>query len=535
MTKRVPATKRRLRSGIVVGLLVVSATCVWTMRGVLFAPELFPPVPFPPELFSPVPPPTAVAAGDLATSSAAVPGATAGELEAASATETERANRDVVAAAGVYGRLLDNRGEPLAGFQVLFKLNESFREKPVTVGADGKFAFPIVVAGEYTLSTAPFDLVAQRLTLVVGERREIDLRLSAEQVAVTFRILRRGQLETSSSLWLMEDGRRAFQPSPDPDGLFRIVLRAGSRSVGIENPATPIRKDRPCFEQIVSIPADASRCERTLTMLATDLVVTVLDELGSIALNCRVMVRGEKHPFYPHEWANPVRPEGAAFSCLPPGEYEVLVLGQDVFVPPSQHITVPAGDQQLALQFAVARAAPVRLVLRSRGQVVNGLPPESMPVLHDHDRDIHYTLLGSSKAQYRHRRFGFANVLPGLVTLHCADRLVEDELQYLAFEPIEPQSFAVVLGRENQIELQVEPRAMVDLRACETGGREQFGATIEVFAGEQKVRSHPVLGCQRFLSHLPPGDYRIVIDRGGQIREHSLLVARQDVRLRLRP
>ena len=76
---------------------------------------------------------------------------------------------------------------------------------------------------------------------------------------------------------------------------------------------------------------------------------------------------------------------------------------------------------------------------------------------------------------------------------------------------------------------------MVDLRACETRGREQFGATIEVFAGEQKVRSHPVLGCQRFLSHLPPGDYRIVIDRGGQIREHSLLVPRQDVRLRLRP
>ena len=78
-------------------------------------------------------------------------------------------------------------------------------------------------------------------------------------------------------------------------------------------------------------------------------------------------------------------------------------------------------------------------------------------------------------------------------------------------------------------------RAMVDLRACEANGREQFDAKISVFAGDQQVRSHKVRGSQRFLSFVPPGDYRVVIDRKGTVREHSLVVARQDVRLRLRP
>jgi len=90
-------------------------------------------------------------------------------------------------------------------------------------------------------------------------------------------------------------------------------------------------------------------------------------------------------------------------------------------------------------------------------------------------------------------------------------------------------------GSDNVLEPRVQHRALVDLRACEAGGREQFSATIEVFAGEQRVRSHEVNGCQRFRSHLPPGDYRVQIDRGGVLREHALVVGRDDIHLRLRP
>ena len=54
----------------------------------------------------------------------------------------------------------------------------------------------------------------------------------------------------------------------------------------------------------------------------------------------------------------------------------------------------------------------------------------------------------------------------------------------------------LVVDRENVLSISVTLRARVDLRACEVGGREQ---------------------------------------RGGEKREHSLRVGRQDIRLRLRP
>ncbi|MFT4513971.1 MAG: hypothetical protein ACI89X_003539 [Planctomycetota bacterium] len=72
-------------------------------------------------------------------------------------------------------------------------------------------------------------------------------------------------------------------------------------------------------------------------------------------------------------------------------------------------------------------------------------------------------------------------------------------------------------------------------RARKSSGGEQLGASIEVFSGERQVRSLPTRFCQRFRLSLPPGDYRVVTDRGGERSARELKVARTDIRLRLRP
>ena len=131
--------------------------------------------------------------------------------------------------------------------------------------------------------------------------------------------------------------------------------------------------------------------------------------------------------------------------------------------------------------------------------------------------------------------FAYTGVPPGRFTLRSEDRIVDDEWHYLAYDPIEDVTGVAQFGQDNTVALQVHKRAMVDLRACEKSGREDFRASIEVFDGARKVHTHEVRGCQRFRSYLPPGTYRVVIDRGGVIRQQTVEVGRKDLRLRLRP
>jgi hypothetical protein len=66
-------------------------------------------------------------------------------------------------------------------------------------------------------------------------------------------------------------------------------------------------------------------------------------------------------------------------------------------------------------------------------------------------------------------------------------------------------------------------------------GREDVNARIRVFAGDLLVRSYLDEGSQRWSAHLPPGDYRVAVDRKGRVTEDYVRVDRANVQRRLRP
>ena len=135
----------------------------------------------------------------------------------------------------------------------------------------------------------------------------------------------------------------------------------------------------------------------------------------------------------------------------------------------------------------------------------------------------------------RPQRLGFAGVPLGAVRLQLEDRVVDDAHWFVPFAPVAAVDLQVRDGSDNEIGLVVERRAFVDVRACEASGREDSGACVEVWLGPRRVRGRAERFNQRWAAWLPPGDYRVTVDRNGEVREHPLPVATRDVTLRLRP
>jgi hypothetical protein len=129
---------------------------------------------------------------------------------------------------------------------------------------------------------------------------------------------------------------------------------------------------------------------------------------------------------------------------------------------------------------------------------------------------------------------GFAPVQAGRATLVCRDRDRDGAWHYLPFDPLPDRTIDVVTGDRNTVDLSIERRAIVRLRAVDIVGREEPGADITVFAGDRAVHSAEGRS-SRFRSPLPPGDYRVVVERRSGRREQGLAVGRADLDLKLRP
>jgi hypothetical protein len=56
-----------------------------------------------------------------------------------------------------------------------------------------------------------------------------------------------------------------------------------------------------------------------------------------------------------------------------------------------------------------------------------------------------------------------------------------------------------------------------------------------MWAAQRRVRNTTETLTSRWIGRLPPGDYRVVIDREGVRSEHPLRVGRADVQERYRP
>lgn len=446
---------------------------------------------------------------------------------------------------GLHGRLLDAGGEPLADFTVWLREAGQFGGQRQATKGDGSYSFAIKTPGDYELSTWPYTQVTEKVTLDPSRAVDFDLRLPKGFVATTGRLTRRGKAENGLQLCRRagDDWQRTYRPRSfsrtTKEPIYRVVLPAGANTMGVFNHRTLMGYEVACYEHVLNVPRGVARYEWTIPVPASDLLVTVHDKQGRVVTDGDVTVRLLSDGVGDKRLTKSLTAKGRTFAFVVPGKYEVSVAGKDLVAVPNQEIVIRQVDRIERLAFVTPRAVTVGIVLR-KGHRELRLPPVNMPVLRgvDHDGLPHeyaYTKRSDSRWDRTRRRAGFFGVPPGKVTIVAEDRVVDGELQFLGFDGIGEHVLDAKVAAKNVLEFNVTPRARVDLRACHKSGREQLAATVEVFRGEQKVRNNADGGCQRFLSFLPPGDYRIVIDRGGVKTEHALRVDRRDIRLRLRP
>jgi hypothetical protein len=196
---------------------------------------------------------------------------------------------------------------------------------------------------------------------------------------------------------------------------------------------------------------------------------------------------------------------------------------------PERDVVVDAASPPLRLEFDAAPAAPVALVLRDeRGQNVF-VAPDLLPPLCAGAAAV------PCAAGKESPKLAFQHVPLGAAAWRLEDRVVDGQLVFLPFAPREPVVLHVDDGGANTIELTVQRRAFADVRACDATGREDGTACVTVWHRGQRVRGRDEPFAQRWAAWLPPGGYRVVVDRNGVEQEHQLVVGSRDVTLRLRP
>lgn len=397
----------------------------------------------------------------------------------------------------------------------------------------GWCAFPGLSAGSYVLATRPFRCVERQLTLRAGEVLELEFRMPAGMVATTGQCLRAGKLAFHLHLKLRHRGELR-SGGVARKGTFRIVLPQGGNQLSLMGSVDP---DIPCYQWLQSVPLGVARYAWSASVLCSDLVVEVFESGASAVTSAMVTLTYDPDGVAESQQQS-IEKRVARFSWLPPGTYDVSVAGELIASPPPQRITLVRAHRLERLRFSVAPATRVWLQLSCALRHLDLKRHHGLPVLVSDGLPFTVSetrLPARNYGTVRWREFAYTGVPPGQFTLRSRDEVVDEQWRFLAYDLIDDVTAVAQLGRDNKVALHVEKRALVDLRACEKGGREDFRASIEVFAGERRVHTHEVRGCQRFRSFLPPGMYRVVIDRGGVFKEHTIEVARKDLRLRLRP
>lgn len=490
--------------------------------------------------------------------------------------------------AGVAVALRDAGGAPLAGFGVALRSTDPdrSRDEPPRVGrearsmkelldgsvlpdagpergtrltdGDGRCEWPHPGAGAFRVEVVDRPAVGASFELAANRGRLVELRLPDDLVVVTGRFVRGEQVERelTARVDLAAGGVERASPA-GPDGDIRLLLPRGThrlravayhpgsrtarrgQSLLWSGPAAPPDADGwLCFaDELLTVPARVARCEWRVEVDGCDVAIAVqtaaAQPVGSVAVDVDGKATRDGQSV-----AHTLRTGGdsrALLRLLPPGTYRVRVRGDHVLPAEDHELGVLVGDRRLELPVVVAAAATVQVQVRDRRGRAITVPRALLPPLCAAGREIACDGSGDGAGVLGGRVLRYSSVPPGSATLACVDRLVDGAWHYLPFDPTPARTIDVRPLASEVIDLEVDQRAFVDLRGCERSGREQLDAAVTVFAADHPAASMETRYPNRWQAYLPPGDYRVAVDRRGVVREHWITVARGGQYLRLRP
>ena len=512
--------------------------------------------------WSPAPPPpeNATTIADAAAS---------GDARAATCVVTppeSRARSEVATRTAVVGKALDSGGGPLAGFSVALQRVDP---KPVPIAslkmqlepttphggyppvyaecdAAGGFAFESLDAGKYRCRIAGLELPAETFALGSGEVRELTLR--SPLVALTLTFLRRGEV-AQDCVVQFSNGKEPHTLLPGKAGVSRSFAAPGRYEVivHLEPRADHSRTRGPCLcRHVLVVPDGVPALQWSFETGGTEIAFAVEDPQGQAIDTYTIDIEGigafDQVPGHYVLFGKPGEP--AAMAALPAGQWRATVTSDGFRVDPRDFVT-GLDDGRVVLSFVARPAAYVRLLLRESAPFPADPEPREMPALVADGCAIPCRRAGIGEAVARRGHlvrgagvalaFDYCAVPPGKATLCFQDRIEGDELVPLPFDPIAPVTIDVALGCANEVGVDVEPRAFVDLRGCDASGMEMITAVVTVWVDGRRARNRDAKTSQRWLGWLPRGVHRVVVDRNGTQREHVLQVERMYVNRRYRP
>lgn len=398
----------------------------------------------------------------------------------------------------------------------------------LTTNADGAFRCDDLKPRVYEVRCIDAPEVAVTVEVRAGAMADVELRLP-DTVVMVQGIPQRGREVVKDARVTVLSGEREVWDGIGGEAGFRRLFGAGRYKVRVS--ASPVRGDDVHYsEHELVVPAGTASYVWPFQVGGTSCTVVVRAGASREGSPCGVDVNGIAA-------IGGGKGNGAAGATvgeaihlwLPPGTWRLHAHGPLLTAMPEREVVVGPDTPPLQLEFAAEPGVSVAMSLRDpRGQSLV-VAPELVPAL---------TIGGVARpcvTRSGGARYGFVHVPLGAAELRLEDRVVDGQLEFLPFAPQGPVALQVQDGIDNTIALTVQRRAFVDVRACNGSGREDGTACVAVWSGHRRVRGREQRFAQRWAAWLPPGDYSVVVDRNGVEQEHPLVVAAQDVTLRLRP
>jgi hypothetical protein len=496
--------------------------------------------------------------GSPALAPHAIPAARAADAGAAVPAAEAETGRDVAPPprTAVTGIVLGDDRQPLAGIPVsLQRLGEAeppkvdlrlLEPKRITghrtIQADtdegGGFSFEGLEPARYRVKAGGWEpTVSDEVEVARGEVRHCELRFDRVLVRLWGRLRRANEPAQHVQIRGLRNGRdAAFHVLSDEHGDYRLFVVPGRYSLHVLSASQPKDAFLATLEHEVLLPATVREYRCDLDLPWTGIEASVVTELRGSSHKIEFTAEGRRadgRPVRLERQSPDGRPMG--FADLPYGEWTIAARSPMLATGAPQRVELTRATPMIRVAIPAREAGIVRLHLCDAQGRPQTLPAAALPALVANGIEFAAVDIGEElPGTARRGECGYVGVPPGPAALRLDDGETDAEVRFLPFDPAHAPTAAVAAGDVNRIDLQIERRALVELRAAKASGSEDLDAEVTVQVGRRTARRLDGSRASRWLGYLPPGEYTAVVRRGDRRTEERFAVGRANLQLRLR-
>lgn len=441
---------------------------------------------------------------------------------------------------GLFGQVLDHRGEGLAGLRIrLIPLAAQDDQAEWTqTDEHGHFVFANV-HGTLECSLWSYLRITKVVTLAPGEHQTIALQVEEPCVLVTGTIHAGVRPVTDRTVGVHGKdhlGEVNHDEHTDQDGVYRHLLRPGSYTISVVGPPTSIAWNmkgttiwaETATETMAQEPLELSaalpRVQRNFLLPGARVRVALQTPDNQPIGDASVTIRSDEDQA--KTWSRRTD-EGdgiITFEELPAGRWSIIASHEMHLTTEPRMVVTRANDGLQTVTMHMVPAGSARVKMMQGGDLREPLNAGQLELHIAGQKPIRGSRAEASMWTYNGTQFDAVPV--GTHELHCEDqRLADGSIQFAPIEPIAPHAILIEAGKTTETEIWVKsrPHLMVTV-----DGDFESETTIEVTCAEGRVvpsrRGH-----DHWRAEVPAGDYMIHVRRGDLHRTEQVSVFQTEV------